>query len=158
MGRRQTTDHSPPVEAVPSELVPLLFAPTQGRKWTVTYKARPISLNASYGHHRKERTAHVIEWRNTFWALAKESKVPRLEAITVTVVTKLNGPMQDIGNDYVSAKAAIDGLVQAGVIANDTGDHLRALTFLPPTRVPPSEPCSLSLIITEVNDGHPVNP
>lgn len=117
--------------------------------WELTYNARPVSLNASYGHDRHERTAHVIEWRNAFGWLAKQHKVPKLQAITITVVTHLHGRMQDIGNNYVSVKAAIDGIVAAQVIPDDTGDHLKALTFLPPERVLPSVPCSLSLLIEE---------
>lgn len=117
--------------------------------WELTYNARPISLNRSYGHDRHSRTAHVIEWRDAFVWLAKKERIPKLDAITVTVVTRLHGRMQDIGNNYVSVKAAIDGLVLARVIPNDTGDHLKALTFLPPVRVPPSEPCSMSLLIEE---------
>jgi crossover junction endodeoxyribonuclease RusA len=124
-------------------------------KWELTYTQRPVSLNASYGHTRFERTAHVIEWRQAFWALAKEQRLPRLDRIAVTVVTRLHGRMQDIGNNYVSAKAAIDGLVQANVIPDDTGDHLTALTFLPPERVPATTPCSLTLIIETEQERNP---
>lgn len=106
---------------------------------SLTYHARPVSLNASYGHHRYERTQHVIEWRDTFALLARAEKVPRLGSIDVTVEAGFSGQMQDIGNCYVSAKAAIDGLVQAKVIADDTGEHLQSLTFIPPVRVPPGK-------------------
>lgn len=119
--------------------------------WELTYHARPISLNASYGHYRKERTSHVIEWRDAFWALAKEAKVPRLDKIEIVVKTGMSGHLHDIGNAYVSAKAAIDGLVLANVIPNDTGDHLKMLCFLPPERIPPSERDYLTLVIKEWN-------
>ena len=118
---------------------------------SLTYNARPVSLNASYGHHRKERTAHVIEWRDSFVWLAREARVPKMEAIHVTVEVGMSGRLQDIGNAYVSAKAAIDGLVVAQVIPNDTGDHLHSLTFLPPKRIPPKEHDYLTLHIEEVD-------
>lgn len=121
-------------------------------RYELTYPRRPVSLNASYGHSRHERTEHVIEWRDTFTLLAKEARIPKLDRIAVTVVTKLHGRMQDIGNNYVSAKAAIDGLVRARVIPDDTGDHLVSLTFLPPERVPANVPCSMTLLIDTIDD------
>lgn len=44
------------------------------------------------------------------------------------------GPLPDIGACYPSVKAAIDGLVDAEVIPDDTGAHLVRLTFKPPVR------------------------
>ena len=124
-----------------------------GRRWSITYHARPITLNASYGHHRYERTQHVIEWRETFRLLVMEAKVPRLDAITVTVETGMSGRIQDIGNCYVSAKAAIDGLVKGKIIPDDTGAHLKLLSFLPPIRIPPKEQDYMTLHIEEVADA-----
>lgn len=118
-----------------------------GLQGYLRYDARPISLNASYGHHRHQRTEHVREWRDTFAMLARAQGHHRLgvEAIEVTVHCGMSGRLQDIGNCYVSAKAAIDGLVLAGVIDDDDGEHLRSLTFTPPVRVAPSEPDYLAL-------------
>lgn len=127
-------------------------SPNTGRAPTtvdLTYHARPVSLNASYGDSRYDRTAHVIEWRTAFFWLAKEQQVPPMDQIEVVVACGMSGRLQDIGNCYVSAKAAIDGLVQAKVIPDDTGDHLLYLGFLPPVRVAPKEPDYLTLHITE---------
>lgn len=117
---------------------------------SITYRARPVSLNRSYGHSRYERTSHVREWRDTFTLLAKEAKIPRMDAIHVTVEAGMSGVLQDIGNCYVSAKAAIDGLVNAKVIPKDTGDHLHSLTFLPVVRITPKEHDYMTLHIAEV--------
>lgn len=119
----------------------------------LTYHARPVSLNASYGDSRYDRTAHVIEWRTAFFWLAKEAQVQPMDAIEVTVHCGMSGRLQDIGNCYVSAKAAIDGLVQAKVIPNDTGEHLLHLGFTPPVRVGPKEPDYLTLHIVEATAG-----
>jgi len=125
---------------------------TRPRTGTLRYEARPISLNASYGHHRRQRTEHVQEWRDTFAMLAQT--VPRadrnLEAVYVEVRCGMSGKTQDIGNCYTSAKAAIDGLVKAKIISDDTGDQIRRLTFYPPERVSPAEPDYLELSWTEV--------
>ena len=108
---------------------------------TIRYEARPVSLNVSYGHHRRQRTEHVQEWRDTFAMLALT--VPRadrnLEAVHVEVRCGMSGKLQDIGNCYVSAKAAIDGLVKAKIIADDTGDQILSLKFYPPERISPAE-------------------
>lgn len=120
------------------------------RQWALTYPARPVSLNASYGHSRYDRTAHVIEWRQAFWLLAKEAKIPPLTAIEVLVHCGMSGKLQDIGNCYTSAKAAIDGLVLARVIPDDTGDHVHLLSFTPPKRIAPKEHDYMTLVVTEV--------
>lgn len=116
---------------------------------SLTYKSRPISLNASYGHSRHVRTAHVIEWRDAFYWLAREAQVPGMDAIEVTIEVGMSGQLQDIGNAYVSAKAAIDGLVAYGAIPNDTGEHLLSLNFLPPIRVAPKQPDYMTVHIVE---------
>lgn len=125
--------------------------PGRGRPFigSLTYNARPISLNASYGHARYDRTAHVIEWRDAFFWLAREAKVPGMDAVEITVEVGMSGRLQDIGNAYVSAKAAIDGLVKYGAIPNDTGDHLILLSFLPPVRVAPKDHDYMTLHIVE---------
>lgn len=40
--------------------------------------------------------------------------------------------MPDTGNAFPAAKAAIDGLVDAGVLPDDNGRYVHALTFLAP--------------------------
>ena len=113
----------------------------------IRYNARPVSLNASYGHHRRQRTEHVQEWRDAFAWLAA-GKPTAGNAVDIEVRCGMSGTLQDIGNCYVSAKAAIDGLVLAGVLIDDTGEHIRSLTFYPPERVKPSEPDYLEVTWT----------
>lgn len=117
--------------------------------WHLTHYCRPVSLNASYGHDRHTRTAHVIEWRTSFWALAKEAKVPPLTTVEIVVQCGMSGRVQDIGNCYVSVKAAIDGLVQAKVIPDDVGEHLVDLRYLPPVRIPPAQRDYMTLTIID---------
>jgi hypothetical protein len=44
------------------------------------------------------------------------------------------GRLQDTAACNPSVKAAIDGLVDAGVVPDDTGQHVREITFLPCVR------------------------
>jgi hypothetical protein len=60
-------------------------------------------------------------------------RVPRLEAISITAqplaTTRRWRP--DVAACYPTVKAAIDGIVDAGVIPDDDDRHLLAVTFLP---------------------------
>ncbi len=93
------------------------------------YKRSALQSRDSY-----QRAKAVRHWRASFARLAKEARVPRLDAIEVTVVPYLatRRGLQDVGGCLPAAKAAIDGLVDARVLADDTPDHLVSLTFKTP--------------------------
>lgn len=102
---------------------------------------RPRTLNAERrGHHMAHRKATKDE--RLAWGWAWRAAVPvgtALARVRVTAQPVLSGPMQDPGNCYPSVKAAIDGLVDAGVIEDDTGEHVAAITLLAPIRCRPGE-------------------
>lgn len=103
--------------------------------WRLVYDRPALSLNAERKGHWSARHEHTVEIRQAFLLLAKKAKIGRHERITVTVHHEVHrGKLPDIGNCYPTAKAAIDGLVDAGVIPDDTGEHLVLLSFTPPTR------------------------
>lgn len=98
---------------------------------------RPYSLNAERAGSRFGRANRVSYYREAA-KLATLSIVPRqrhalFECVAIDVYPwALNRRYrQDIGNCYPSAKACIDGIVDAGVIADDDDTHLVALTFHP---------------------------
>lgn len=95
---------------------------------------RPWTLNIERQGNKWRRAALVSEWRGVFHLLALEQHIPRLAAITVTVRPELRhrGSMPDTGACIGAAKAAIDGLVDAGVIDDDGPDIVRRLTFEAP--------------------------
>jgi hypothetical protein len=102
--------------------------------WTLEYPTRPWTLNNERTWHHHKRAKIVKEWREAFCDLAKEEMVPRLEAIEVTAQPYvLNGRYrQDVGGCFPAAKAAIDGLVDAGVLVDDNAKIVLKLTFLAP--------------------------
>lgn len=107
--------------------------------WTVTWGQRPVSLNSERrGDGRASQIARAKAtsvWKSQFAAAATKARIPRHDRIAVTVRCSMRrGRLQDPGNAYPSAKAAIDGLVAAGVIDDDTGTHLASITFEAPTR------------------------
>lgn len=42
------------------------------------------------------------------------------------------GRLQDVGACHPSVKAAIDGIVDAGILPDDSSQYLRSLIYLPP--------------------------
>ncbi len=94
---------------------------------------RPWTTNAERAGNRWERAKLTKEWRSDFQLLAKYEKIPPMAWITVTVEPhQKGGRLQDVGACNPSAKAAIDGLVDAGVLPDDSSKFVKSLIFLPP--------------------------
>jgi hypothetical protein len=93
-----------------------------------------MTMNEAMRSHHMKIANMTEEWRGVFHFLALEAKVPTLDEITVIVRHELKNKahMPDIGACMPSAKAAIDGLIDAGVIDDDDPEHLVALTLEPP--------------------------
>jgi len=105
------------------------------RQYELEHLARPLPMNAYDRLHHLERARYVREWRSTFAWLARAQRVPRMNAVIITVVqTCRRPPLPDVAASYPTAKAAIDGLVDARVIPNDTPEHVKAITFIAPER------------------------
>lgn len=60
----------------------------------------------------------VSEWREAFYWLALQQRV-KFAQVEVEVDIVMKRPLADTGNAYGSVKAAIDGLVDAGVLPGD---------------------------------------
>lgn len=103
--------------------------------WTLEYPVRPdFTLNKERTVHHMKRAKIVKEWRAAFCDLAQEAMMPRLEVIEVVVTPHvLNAKYrQDVGACFPLVKAAIDGLVDAGVLIDDNAKIVVKLTFLTP--------------------------
>lgn len=120
-------------------------------EWTLRYDAKPVTMNqirTGGGDHWTTRRAQTQEWRETFGWLARSERIPPLEWMTVTVQHHCHrGPLADAGACMPSVKAAIDGLVDAGVIPDDDPEYLSRLTFLTPDR---AKTAGLTLIVSGV--------
>jgi len=94
---------------------------------------RPWTTNAERSGNRWERAKLTKEWRSAFQLLAKYEKIPPMAWISVTVEPhQKGGRLQDVGACNPAVKAAIDGIVDAGVLPDDSSKFLRSLIFLPP--------------------------
>jgi hypothetical protein len=79
----------------------------------------------------------------------RESNVPALDPMAVTAIPVLaNGRSRpDTGARFPAIKATVDGLVDAGVIPNDTPDHVTEIGFSSPAV---GSTDSLVLVVVEV--------
>lgn len=109
--------------------------------WTLTYQDRPWLLNAERsgggrgigGHYGRAQL--VATWRSAFAQLCVAEQVPPLRWVEVEAIQHCrDGRKPDIGGCFPAVKAAIDGIVDAGVIPDDRDPYLRGLTFRPPVR------------------------
>lgn len=103
------------------------------REWVLELRGRPTLLNAERGGHWGRRHEQTKLQRAEACALAREQQIPRLDCIAVWVQPVLrNRVTQDLGACFPTAKAAIDGLVDAGVLEHDGAEHVQLLAFMVP--------------------------
>lgn len=103
------------------------------RMFTLRYDQRPITLNGERTRHWSHRAKTTKEWREAFAWLAKVERIPPLGAIEVVVVPHLrDGRSQDPVACVPSFKAALDGLVDAHVIEDDSSRFVHRVTFSRP--------------------------
>lgn len=122
---------------------------TEGRTWTLEYRAQPPLMNAERSGHWRTRSRSTEEWRSTFGWLAREQRVPHLEACSI-VVEHLVGTRRRVDPVacFPAAKAAIDGLVDVGVLDDDCGPYVRSVMFCAPEYVRGVD--AVRLIVTAV--------
>ena len=103
--------------------------------YTVTYESRPWTTNAERRLNRWRRAELTAEWRTAFAWLARSQRIPPLHLVTITAQPhQRGGVLQDVAACNPAVKAAIDGLVDAGVLEDDSSTHLTHITFETPQR------------------------
>jgi len=92
---------------------------------------KPITTNRERAGNRWDRAKNTKHWRETAHGLTA-GIIPQLTSMNVTVQPyQKRGRLQDTAACNPSVKAAIDGIVDAGVIPDDTGVYLPKIIFLP---------------------------
>ena len=99
-----------------------------GRLWTV---------NGERSINRYLRAGRVKWWREEFAMLANECGAPHLRIVDIIAepVQRL-GKLADAGGHLPVVKAAVDGLVDAGVLEEDDGRFVRSLKMMCARRGP----------------------
>lgn len=96
--------------------------------------AKGLSPNASKGSSRKSKSGTVKLHRDkSGWAFKvamRNASVGKLESVSIRAVFYFNkNARRDAGNAMASLKPAVDGMVDAGLLRDDS---YRRLTELPP--------------------------
>lgn len=99
----------------------------------IVYK-RPWTTNSERSGNRWERASNTSEWRQLYGWLCKTQRLPTLSNAIVTVGLSMKGRLQDCAACNPAVKAAIDGLVDGGLLPDDTPEHLLGILFLAPVR------------------------
>jgi crossover junction endodeoxyribonuclease RusA len=95
------------------------------RPWTTNQERKK-------GSHY-QRSAVTKWWREAFRDAALEAEIPHCDSIKIEVTPILpDRRIQDTGACFPTAKAAIDGLVDAGVIDDDAPQYVPTITFHAP--------------------------
>jgi hypothetical protein len=81
---------------------------------------------------RRGRTTLTRQWKDDFCRLALAERIPGLAWVEITVRQCCKDRRRpDLGACYPAVKAAIDGIVAAGVLPDDNDDYVRLLSFAP---------------------------
>lgn len=102
--------------------------------YTLAIPGRVSTVNKMMRAQHFRRAEHDALWRtNTCWE-AVQAEIPKLAKVKITACPWLKGKRsQDVAACLPSVKAAIDGLVDAGVLTDDTPAYVLSLSFLPPS-------------------------
>lgn len=134
-------------EVLPPPL-PGLDAVEYGR-WTLMLPYETPPLTANQRMHHMARHRHVKALRGTTTMLARAARIPELDACRVTLTWFVQTRhRRDADNVVPTLKAACDGLVDAGVVPDDTPDLMSKL--MPVITHRPGVRQSLELLVEAV--------
>lgn len=124
------------------------------KSWRLELPAEINLMNANDRMHPARRAGFIKVIRQAAWAMARHHKIPALQRAHVFYVVHpdIKERRRDPGNWSPSAKAAVDGLVDAGVLPDDNHERLLG----PDPRIgPPVKGSQLVLWITDLNQMDP---
>lgn len=93
---------------------------------------RPVVLNAERREHWRDHRENTRQSRGDATTLARAARFPKLWHGYIVATPSVVHPLPDPGNNYPTVKAALDGLVDAGVLPDDKFPHVRGILMLPP--------------------------
>lgn len=115
--------------------------------WELSYNKRPWTTNAERNWHHHKRAKYVKEWREEFCKLALAADIPRLEYMFIEATPNLaDRKFQDTAACNPAVKAAIDGIVDAGVIPDDSQEWLKWIKFHPCKHTPGKNSLTIKVI------------
>lgn len=99
---------------------------TRPASWRLALPPKTKLINANQTLHFRRKAEMVKIIRNAAWTMARHSSIPALQRAHVYFVVHPDTAVKrrDPGNWAPSAKAAVDGLVDAGVLPDDDSTRL----------------------------------
>lgn len=95
------------------------------RTWTIALPAGTRLLNANERLHWATKARITRQLRDTTCWLARQQKIPALLCARIIAEYRpVDRRRRDPANLYPAVKAAVDGLVDAGVLPDDDARHL----------------------------------
>ena len=130
---------------------------TDSRRFVLTHYDDVLTVNKERTGHWSSRASVTKAWREAFTWLARIGDIPTdgtLRACHVDAVPlAATRRRQDVGACLPVVKAAIDGLVDAGVWIDDDPDHVLSIRFWPQQL---AADAGLRLVVTESSTmSHP---
>jgi hypothetical protein len=100
--------------------------------WRIDLVTPLYTLNTARSKHWRAWAKHTAAVREMAREATETAQIPRLaECRIVALPLQKRGPLADIGGHFPTIKAAIDGIVDAGVLEDDDPKHLVAMTIRP---------------------------
>jgi len=115
-------------------------------EWTLTVDmcGRPTTTNMVHRWHHRAVSADRKQWRHAGAVLARQASIPAMDCCHIEVTGRYpGGTLPDTDAVAPSLKGVIDGLVDAGVIPDDTGRHIATITYHAPVKAPGLPPALL---------------
>lgn len=100
-----------------------------GRQWTLPLITGP-RLTANDRPHWAKRASVTRTWRTLAWAEAKRARIPALDRARIVIEwMPPDRRRRDPANAAPMGKAAVDGIVDAGVLPDDSAQYLDGPDF-----------------------------
>lgn len=115
--------------------------------------SREVVLSANKAKHWAVKARHVKVIRDMAFIMAKHHRFPPMEKAAIEVeVTWPDSKVRDASNLAPTAKAAIDGFVDAGLLTDDSDKYVERTTYRasPVRRNTPGVAAYLKFTFTEV--------
>lgn len=121
-------------------------------RYDLRLEAKPLLMNAERRMHHHQRAKIMREWRQAFHTLAIVNRVPPCARVGIDVVhTVVKGNLPDAGACFPAVKAAVDGIVDAGVIPDDGPACVAWIRFHAPRKTGVD---SVTVIIHNMKDNN----
>lgn len=120
-------------------------------QWTLDLPYERPPLNANQRMHWAKKAALTKQVRAASFYAAKSAGVLRCDKVRVTLTWFVRTTTRrDADNVVPTLKALCDGLVDAGIVPDDTPDLMQKV--MPVITYRPGQPSGLQLLIEEVYD------